>query len=106
MKVLFDHGVPAPLRNSLPSHEIKTAYECGWTTLANGALLLAAEAEGFVAFITTDQNLQHQQNLKQRALAVIVLSTTNWHRIQPSAKLIVDALDSAVPGAFIQVSIP
>ncbi|MFZ2031659.1 MAG: hypothetical protein WAU68_15205, partial [Vitreimonas sp.] len=66
----------------------------------------AAEAEGFAAFITTDQNVRHQQNLKQRALAIIVLSTTNWHRIQPSAKLIVSALDSAVAGAFILVSIP
>ena len=106
MKVLFDHGVPTPLRSRLTPHEIKTAYECGWSTLTNGELLSTAEKEGFAAFVTTDQNLQYQQNLKQRGIAIIVLSTTNWRRIQPSAKLIADALDTITSGAFIQVSIP
>jgi hypothetical protein len=43
MKILFDHGTPAPLRRQLAGHEISTAYEMGWAKLNNGDLLAAAE---------------------------------------------------------------
>jgi hypothetical protein len=62
MRILFDHGTPAPWRHSLPDHEISTAYEMGWAELNNGDLLAVAE-KNFGAFITTDQDLRHQQNL-------------------------------------------
>jgi len=67
MKILFDHGTPAPLRHSLSGHEISTAYEMGWAQLSNGDLLAAAE-KSFDVFITTDQNLRYQQNLAGRRL--------------------------------------
>lgn len=60
MKVLFDQGTPVPLRNHLPRHAVETAYERGWGGLRNGELLARAEAEGFDALVTTDQNLRHQ----------------------------------------------
>ena len=63
MKILFDQGTPIPLRNSLPNHVVETAHEKGWGNLKNGDLLTRAEAEGFDAPITTDQNLRYQQNL-------------------------------------------
>jgi hypothetical protein len=62
MKILFDQGTPAPLRNALAAHTISTAYEMGWSDLENGELLKRAE-EMFDAFITTDKNLRYQQNL-------------------------------------------
>jgi hypothetical protein len=37
MKILFDHGTPAPLRHRLAGHEISTAHEMGWAKLSNGA---------------------------------------------------------------------
>lgn len=81
MKILFDHGTPAPLRRQLAGHEISTAYEMGWAKLSNGDLLAAAE-KSFDAFITTDQNLRYQQNLTGRRLAILVLPTTSWPEIQ------------------------
>lgn len=63
MKILFDQGTPVPLRRFLVAHDISTAFERGWGSLQNGELLAAAEAEGFAAIITTDQNLRYQQNL-------------------------------------------
>jgi hypothetical protein len=105
MKILFDQGTPAPLRSVLSGHDV-TAFECGWNALENGALLAAAEAEGFEAFVTTDQNLRYQQNLSHRRIAIVVLSTTNWPRIQPNAQLVVEALDGVATGAFVEVSIP
>lgn len=105
MRVLFDQGTPAPLRSFLTNHEVVTAYEKGWATLRNGELLDAAEVDGFNVFVTTDQNLQHQQNLNERTLAVVVLSTTSWPRIKKSTSSVALAVDSAVSGkvSFVQV---
>lgn len=43
-----------PLRGALPGHTVETAFERGWSTLANGTLLQAAEDDGFEIMITTD----------------------------------------------------
>ena len=75
---------------------MSTAYELGWATLKNGDLLAAAENSGFEVLVTTDTNLQYQQNLNQRKIAIVVLSTTSWPRIQKSIKEIVGAIDSAI----------
>ena len=45
MKVLFDQGTPAPLRDYLVACQVFTAYELGWSTLKNGDLLASAEAK-------------------------------------------------------------
>ena len=58
MRVLFDQGTPAPLRLLLSEHDVETAYERGWSSLQNGDLIAAAEAEGFAVFLTTDRNLK------------------------------------------------
>jgi predicted nuclease of predicted toxin-antitoxin system len=75
MKILFDQGVPAPLRRALPDHTVSTAYEMGWAELTNGDLLKQANA-AFDVLITTDQGLRFQQNLAGLRLAIIVLPTT------------------------------
>ncbi len=106
MRVLFDQGTPVPLRNHLPHHTIRTAFELGWSGLMNGELLTRAEAEGFEALVTTDRNLKYQQNLSDRRIAIVVLSTTSWPRIQASVSVVLRAIDSAVPGGYAEVSIP
>ena len=102
MKILFDHGAPAPLRRQLASHEISTAYEMGWARLSNGDLLAAAE-KSFDAFITTDQNLRHQQNLAGRRLAILVLPTTSWPEIRKHTNQVADAVTALKPGDFIEL---
>jgi hypothetical protein len=57
MLILFDQGTPVPLRRFLAGHTVKTAAEQGWSTLANGSLLDAAEAAKFEVLVTTDKNL-------------------------------------------------
>ena len=47
MHILFDHGVPAPLRTYLAGRIVITAKQRGWDTYLNGELLNAAEAAGF-----------------------------------------------------------
>lgn len=100
MKVFFDQGTPAPLRKQLTGHTCTTAYEQGWTTLTNGALLDAAEQAGYDVMITTDQNLKYQQNLSRRRLAIIVLQSTSWPRIRARVAAIQAILDTIIPGAY------
>src|SRR2546421_11175656 len=54
MRILFDQGVPAPLRRVLSGHEVSTAYERQWAELTNGLLLSRANRE-FDILITTDK---------------------------------------------------
>jgi len=94
-----------PLRNALKAHDVETAYERGWSTLGNGELLRLAEAVGFDVFVTTDLNLRHQQNLSGRSIAIVVLTTPSWPRIEKAADLVVDAVNAAGWGSYTEVSI-
>lgn len=105
MKILFDHGTPAPLRHSLADHEISTTYEMGWAKLENGDLLAMAE-KTFFAFITTDKNLRYQQNLAGRRLAILVLPTTSWPLLQKHIAEIATAVNTLQPGDFVELSFP
>jgi hypothetical protein len=99
MRILFDQGTPAPLRRHLVGHEVVTADEMGWSGLDNGNLLRAAESV-FDAFITTDQNLEYQQNLTSRKLAILVLPTTSWPVIKRHIPEIVAAVSELRPGDY------
>jgi hypothetical protein len=89
VRILFDQGTPAPLRECLSGHRVETAYEKGWSALTNGNLLAQAEAQ-FDLLVTTDRNLRHQQNLAGRRLAVLVLPTTSWPRLRLVAERIAE----------------
>ena len=102
MRVLFDQGVPAPLREHLRGHEVTTAFEAGWSHLSNGELLALAETT-FDVLVTTDRNLRHQQNLAGRRLAILVLPTTSWPRMQPVADRISEAVESVEPGSYREI---
>jgi predicted nuclease of predicted toxin-antitoxin system len=102
VRVLFDQGVPAPLREHLHGHDVQTAYELGWSQLSNGELLARAERD-FDVLITTDRNLQHQQLLAGRRLAILVLPTTNWPRLQTMVGRIAEALASMKPGLYREI---
>ena len=105
MKVLFDQGTPAPLRRALTTHVVETAYERGWSELQNGALISAAEEADFEVFVTTDKNLKYQQNLAERRLAIVVLLSTSWPRIQNVLPSVVAAVADASPGIYQEVSV-
>jgi hypothetical protein len=104
MNVIFDQGTPAPLRRHLVGHTVATAFEQGWATLKNGALLDAAEHAGYDVLITTDQNFLYQQNLTGRRLALVVLKSTSWSRIRARVDAIQAVLDTITPGAYHEIS--
>jgi predicted nuclease of predicted toxin-antitoxin system len=105
VKVLFDHNVPHKFRRSLVHHDVKTADEMGWAELENGELLKAAEAAEFAVMVTCDKNISYQQNLKSRALALVILSTNNWQVLQSNMPRVLLAVNRAQAGSFKVVNI-
>ena len=105
MRILFDQGTPVPLRQSLADHSVDTVFERGWSTVQNGELLEASEQEGYQLLITTDQNLKYQQNLSDRPLAIIVLLSTSWPRIQLKVDDIQAAVDAIASGGYMEIPI-
>ena len=65
-----------------------------------------AEREGFSLLVTTDTNLKYQQNLGSRRIAIVVLLSTSWPRIQRALGAVVQAIDEAIPGSYVEVAIP
>ncbi len=105
MKILFDQGTPVPLRRHLEDQEVATAAEMGWSQLTNGELLAAVTEAGFAVLVTTDQNLRYQQNLKDRTIAVVVLMTTSWPRIEKHAKSIANTIAASTPGSYAELEV-
>jgi hypothetical protein len=103
VRILLDHGVPAPLRDFLGDHTVDTAYEMGWARLENGVLIGSADA-AFDALITTDQNLRYQQKLTGRRLAVLILPTTSSPKIQAHIADGVEAVSELQPGEFFELT--
>jgi hypothetical protein len=74
--------------------------------LSNGDLLAEAERAGFDVFVTADKNIQYQQNLSGRKIAVVVLSTPQWPLVRLHTEKIAAAVNAAVPGSYFEVHIP
>jgi hypothetical protein len=103
VKVLLDENLDRRLRTSLGSHEVFTASYKGWGGLKNGRLMEAAEGDGFEVLVTGDQTLRHEQNLKDRRLAVVVLSTVEWKILKDHLPEIVGAIANATNGSVQEI---
>ena len=106
MLILFDHGTPRGIARFLPGHTVTRARERGWETLSNGDLLAEAERAGFEVFVTADKNIQYQQNLTGRKIAVVVLSTPQWPLVRLHTEKVAAAVNAATPGSYAEVHVP
>ena len=105
MKLLFDQGTPAPLRNYLPEHSVDTRAEKGWSDKDNGALLDLAEQEGYEFLVTTDRSIRHQQNLTGRRIDPVVLLANAWPAVRLRTREISEAIAAVRPGEVVEVPI-
>ena len=88
---------------ALTHHIIITAYARGWDKLTNGALLKAAEDDGVALLLTTDGRMRYQQNLKERKIAIVVLThMTKWARVRLHLHRITAAVDATTPGSYVE----
>lgn len=106
MRILFDHGTPAPLIPFLPKHTVTKARDAGWDRLTNGELLNAAEAAGFDLLVTTDKNMRYQQNLSARVISIVVLGNSQWRIAANYVEAITAVVDDAKPGSYAEIDIP
>ena len=105
MKILFDTNVPALLIRFLRGHQVVRTGELGWQRLENGALLDAAEGAGFEVLVTCDQNVPHQQNLTERKIALVILSTNHWPTLRRVAPRIATKIDFAQRGQVVRIDV-
>ena len=104
MRVLLDQNAPVGLRGQLPDRDVFSARQLGLDTLENGAPIAAAEAGGFDVMITADSNIQYQQNLAGRRIALIVPNTNHRDLIRRRIDSVRDAVASATEGAYIALA--
>ena len=105
MRILLDEPVPRRLGTLLVGHETATVPRSGWAGIRNGKLLTLAAAK-FDVFLTTDQNLEFQQNLSALPIAVLVVvaKSNRMKDIEPLVPEILKALNHLQPKALRRVS--
>ena len=81
------------------------ADELQWQALENGDLLDAAENEGFELLITCDQNVPYQQNLTDRKLSLLILSSNHWPTLRRVAAQIGTAVDFVQVGQVVRIDV-
>ncbi|MGH8707994.1 MAG: hypothetical protein ACREVD_08050 [Burkholderiales bacterium] len=96
MRILLDESLPLELRSELPGHTVRSVQQQGWSSLKNGELISRSVGQ-FDAFLTADQNLQYQQNLKTLPIAVVVL-VARTNRIRDLRPLVPELL-ACSPGS-------
>jgi len=106
MLILFDHGTPRSIARWLQGHVVVEAIQRGWDRLSNGALLKAAEEAGFDLLLSTDKNIQYQQNLKGRRIAIVILGNSRRPVVIRYIDRVIAAVNAATPGSFAEVDIP
>lgn len=104
MRILLDESLPIELRDVLPQHSVRSVREMGWSALKNGELLRRAVDE-FDVFVTADQNLQYQQNIKALpiAVAVLVAKSNRIQSLRPLVPALLSALESIQPRTLFRV---
>ena len=85
-KVLLDENLPVKIKYRLQDVcEIYTVNNKNWNSLENGDLITAMQNDGFDFLITSDKNLQYQQNIAKYSISFIILNVAdnNYETILP-----------------------
>ena len=56
--------------------------------------------------VTSDKNLEFQQNINNRKIALVVLPSGRWPLVMPQVEEIVEAVNNATPGSYHSVPFP
>lgn len=105
MKVLLDECVPRKLKREIANHEVITVTEQGWSGVENGELLNLAATE-FDIFLTVDQNLSFQQNLRNFNIGIILMVARNnrLKTLLPLMPAVRVAIEDVKAGEIIRIS--
>lgn len=105
MRVLLDEQLPVDLAKNLAEHDVRSVKDEDWKGLSNGELLARAEDAGFQVFVTSDRNLQHQQDLSRTTLGVVVLMapTNKLEDLRPLIPRALEAMTRISSGKAIRI---
>jgi predicted nuclease of predicted toxin-antitoxin system len=105
VRVLLDEQLPRQLAPYLTGHDVRTTQQQEWAGLKNGELLKQARAAGFEVFVTGDRSLQHQQNLAQSGLLVVVFVAVSnaLEDLLPLVPSALEAIANRRPGDVVRV---
>jgi hypothetical protein len=104
VRILLDESLPRGLKRLLQGLDVITVPERGWQGIRNGDLLRLASEE-FQVFVTADQSLEHQQNLKALPIAVVVLAAVS-NRLEAYESMVPrirEAIETSRPGSFAKI---
>jgi len=104
LKAVLDENAPRALVAVLRGFDCSISpFPNAWKGLKNGRLLERLEIDGFDRLLTCDKNIEWQQPLRNRKVAVVVLPVQDIKTLSAGAERIALALKSAKPGAATQV---
>jgi predicted nuclease of predicted toxin-antitoxin system len=105
MRILIDNCVPRKFARLISGHEVTHARQLGWHELENGDLIAAAELADFQAMVTTDKNLQYQQNMAGRKISIVVLAPrlVFFENLEPLIGQLSLILAELTEGSFIVI---
>ncbi len=104
MRVLLDECLPRKLKESLAGHEVTTVQERGWSSKKNGELLRLMN-DSVDVFLTSDQNLRYQQDLRSIRYGIIVLVARDNRltTLQPFMPQVQQAIPCMLAGAVMEI---
>ena len=104
MRILLDEPVPRRLGSLLVGHATTTVPKSGRAGVKNGKLLTLA-ATKFEVFLTTDQNIEFQQNLFALPIAILVVvaKSNRMKDIEPLVPDILKGLNHMPPKSLRKV---
>ena len=105
MRVLLDECIDEALRHAMIGHDCETNRYAGLKSMTNGRLLDAAEQAGFEVLITVDRNMQYQQTLRERKMALVILEarTTNIEDLLALVPDVLTALQALKSGDIVRI---
>ena len=101
-KVILDENLPQLLRHHLTDFDVVTVQYQGWAGIQNGELIALIDGK-FDVFLTADQNLRYQQNLKNRRIAIVELPFIRRSDIPHFVGRIGAAIVAARIGDYIRI---
>lgn len=86
--------------------EIYTLRDKNWNSLENGNLIAAMQKDNFDFLITSDNNLQYQQNLSKYSIGFIILDVpnNNYETVMPLIEKIKKTLQNKDKAKLVTIT--
>ena len=104
MRVLLDECLPRRLTRELRNHDVRTVPEMGWAGKRDSELMELMKGQ-FDAFVTVDNGIPYQQNLRYSEVVIVLLSaeSNRFETLRPLMPKVREALETAQSGNLIRV---